>query len=98
VDSLLKLARLKNVAVKVSALPCYVDEPYPFSTLHLLVRRVVEAFGPQRCFWGTDLSHLPCPYKQAVTLFTEELDFLSETDKEWIMGRGIAAWLNWPIP
>jgi predicted TIM-barrel fold metal-dependent hydrolase len=98
VDNLLKLAPLKNVAVKVSALPCYVAEPYPFPSLHPLIRRVVEAFGPQRCFWGTDLSHLPCPYKHVVTLFTEELDFLSETDKEWIMGRGIAAWLNWPIP
>jgi L-fuconolactonase len=98
VDNLCKLAYLKNVAVKVSALPCYVDEPYPFPTLHPLIRRVVEAFGPQRCFWGTDLSHLPCPYKQAVTLFTEELDFLSPTDKEWIMGRGIAEWLNWPLP
>ncbi len=50
----IKLARLPNVAVKVSALPCYVDEPYPFPTLHPLVRRVVDAFGPQRCFWGTD--------------------------------------------
>jgi L-fuconolactonase len=98
VDSLLQLARLSNVAVKVSALPCYVDEPYPFATLHPLVRRVVQAFGPRRCFWGTDLSHLPCPYKQAVTLFTQELEFLSPTDREWIMGRGIAEWLNWPLP
>jgi L-fuconolactonase len=96
VDDLIKMARLPNVAVKVSALPCYVDEGYPFPTLHPLIRRVVDAFGAQRCFWGTDLSHLPCSYQQAVTLFTEELDFLSTTDKEWIMGRAIAAWLNWP--
>lgn len=98
VDNLCKLARLKNVAVKVSALPCYVAEPYPFPTLHPLIRRVVESFGPQRCFWGTDLSHLPCPYDQVVTLFTEELAFLSPSDKEWIMGRGIAEWLNWALP
>lgn len=94
----LKFARLKNVAVKVSALPCYVDEPYPFPTLHPIVRRVVDAFGPQRCFWGTDLSHLPCPYKQVVTLFTEEMKSLSSSELEWIMGRGIAEWLNWPLP
>jgi L-fuconolactonase len=95
VDEVIKMARLPNVAVKVSALPCYVDEAYPFPTLHPLIRRVVDAFGPQRCFWGTDLSHLPCSYRQAVTLFTEELGFLSSMDKEWIMGRGIADWLNW---
>jgi predicted TIM-barrel fold metal-dependent hydrolase len=98
VDNLVKLARLKNVAVKVSALPSYVDEPYPFPTLHPLIHRVVDAFGPERCFWGTDLSHLPCPYKQALALFTEELSFLSKADKEWILGRGIAEWLNWPLP
>jgi len=98
VDVLLKFARLENVAVKASCLPCYVDEPYPFPTLHPQIRRVVEAFGPERVFWGTDLSQLPCPYRQAVTLFTEELDFLSTSDKEWIMGRAIARWLNWPVP
>jgi L-fuconolactonase len=97
VDQVIKMARLPNVAVKVSALPCYVDEAYPFPTLHPLIRRVVDAFGAQRCFWGTDLSHLPCSYRQAVTLFTEELDFLSAADKEWIMGRGIADWLHWPL-
>ena len=98
VETLVQLARLSNVAVKVSSLPSYVAEPYPFPSLHPHIHRVVDAFGPQRCFWGTDLSHLPCPYKQAVTLFTEELKFLSEAEKEWIMGRGIAEWLNWPLP
>src|SRR4030095_11096454 len=98
VDVLLKFARLENVAVKASCLPCYVDEPYPYPKLYSQIRRVVEAFGPERVFWGTDLSQLPCPYRQAVTLFTEELDFLSTWDKEWIMGRAIARWLNWPVP
>lgn len=80
-----------------SCLPCYVDEPYPFPTLHPQIRRAVEAFGPARFFWGTDLSQLPCPYRQPVTLFTEELDFLSVPDKEWIMGRALSKWLNWPL-
>lgn len=97
VDNLIRLARLRNVAVKVSALPCYVDEAYPFPSLHPLVRRVVDAFGAERCFWGTDLSHLPCPYRQVVTLFTEEMKFLSSADLEWIMGRALAQWLPWPL-
>ena len=97
VDVLLKFARLPNVGVKVSCLPCYVDEAYPFPTLHRQIRRVVDAFGAQRIFWGTDLSQSPCSYRRAVTLFTDELDFLSATDKEWIMGRALAQWLNWPL-
>jgi L-fuconolactonase len=97
VDVLLGFARLNNVGVKLSCLPCYVDEPYPYPTLHPQIRRVVEAFGAQRLFWGTDLSQLPCSYRRAVTLFTEELSFLSAQDKEWIMGRALADWLRWPL-
>ena len=97
VDVLLKFALFKNVGVKVSCLPSYVDEAYPYPTLYPQIRRVFETFGPQRLFWGTDLSQLPCSYRQAVTLFTEELDFLSAQDKEWIMGRALAIWLRWPL-
>lgn len=96
VEALIKLAGIKNLAVKVSALPCYVAEPYPFPSLQPLVQRVVEAFGPERCFWGTDFSHLPCSYREAVTFFTDEMRFLSPADLEWIMGRGLARWLPWP--
>ncbi len=98
VDIVLQFARLPNVAIKASCLPCYVDERYPFPTLHRQIQRVVEAFGARRVFWGTDLSQLPCSYRQAVTLITEELDFLSTQDKEWIMGRGLAEWLGWQLP
>ena len=97
VSTVAQFARFMNVAVKASALPCYVAESYPFPTLHPHIRRIVDAFGPRRVFWGTDLSQLPCSYRQAVTLFTEELDFLSDTDKEWIMGRAVAEWLGWRI-
>ena len=97
IDVLLKFASMKNVGVKASCLPCYVAEPYPFPTLHPQIRRVVDAFGPQRIFWGTDLSQMPCSYYQAVTLFTEELHFLSPQDQEWIMGRALAYWLRWPL-
>ena len=62
------------------------------------IHRVVEAYGPQRVFEGTNLTRLPCPCRQAVTRFIEELDFHSPSDREWIMGRGIAEWLSWPLP
>jgi L-fuconolactonase len=97
-EPILLAARHPNIAVKASALPCYVSEPYPFKSLHPHIRQVVDAYGPRRIFWGTDLSRLTCAYRQAVTFFTEELAFLSNDDKEWIMGRGIAEWLGWPVP
>ena len=34
-------------------------------------------------------------YKEAIAHF-QGLPFLSDTDKEWIMGRGLCEWLRWP--
>lgn len=91
------LARHPNVFVKVSALPCFTSEPYPFRNLSQALQMVIEAFGPRRCFWGTDLSRMleHCSYRQGVTHFTEELDFLSADDLDWIMGRGVRECLRW---
>jgi predicted TIM-barrel fold metal-dependent hydrolase len=95
---LLRLARLPNVAVKASALPAYSSHDYPYYNLHPYLRRVFDAFGPRRMFWGTDLTRLPCTYRQAITMFTEELPWLSAADQEWVMGRAICDWLGWPPP
>lgn len=95
---LLALARRPNVAAKASALPCFSSQPYPYRNLHPYIRQVFDAFGPRRMFWGTDLTRLPCSYRQAVTMFTEELTFLSASDQEWVMGRGLCDWLGWQLP
>ena len=96
-DRLLGLAKRPNVAVKASALPCYTTDRYPFRRLEPQIRRVYDAFGPKRMFWGSDLSRLPCTYREAISLFTEEIPWLSAEDKEWIMGRGISEWLDWKM-
>ena len=83
---------------KASALPRYSSEPYPYTRLHPFLRQVFDAFGPKRMFWGTDLTGIPCTYAEAITLFTEELPWLSADDREWVMGRGICDWLGWPLP
>jgi predicted TIM-barrel fold metal-dependent hydrolase len=95
---LLAMAKRPNVAAKASALPCYSSEAYPYRNLHARIRQVFDAFGPRRMFWGTDLTRLPCSYRQAVTLFTEELPWLPADDQELVMGRGICDWLRWPLP
>jgi len=96
-DRIVALARYPNVSVKVSALPCFSTAPYPFRNLREPLRRVIAAFGPERAFWGSDITRVPdsCSYRQTVTHFTEELDFLSADDLEWIMGRGLAECLGW---
>ena len=96
-ERMIALAGHPNVYVKVSALPCFSTEPYPFRNLREPLRRVIAAFGPQRAFWGSDITRVPpsCSYRQTVMHFIEELDFLSAHDLEWIMGRGLAECLGW---
>jgi L-fuconolactonase len=94
-DRLLALARFPQVAVKTSALPCYTAEEYPYRGLQPYIRRVYDAFGPRRMFWGTDYSRLPCTYRQAIAMFTEEIPWLGREDREWIMGRALSEWLDW---
>ena len=94
---LLAMAKRPNIAAKASALPCLSSEPWPYRNIHPCIEQVFDAFGPGRTFWGTDLSRIPCTYRRAVTMFTEELSFLSAVDKEWVMGKGLCEWLGWPV-
>jgi hypothetical protein len=61
------------------------------------IKRCFGAYGPKRCYWGTDLTNslAKATYGQRITHFTEELPFLSEDDKDWVMGKSILQRLNW---
>jgi L-fuconolactonase len=96
-DQVVTLARRPNVAVKASALPCYTPESYPFRGIQDHIKRVFDAFGPRRMFWGSDLSRLPCTYRQCITHFTEELPFLKGEDLERVMGRALCDWIGWTV-
>jgi L-fuconolactonase len=96
-DRVLALERRPNVAVKVSCMPTYSSGAYPHRNLHPYLRRVYDAFGPRRMFWGSDLSRLSGTYRQCVTMFTEEIPWLSADDLTWIMGRGVCEWLGWSM-
>jgi len=95
---MLALARYPNVAVKLSGAPSYSSQPYPYRNIHPYLQRIFDAFGPQRCFWGTDITRMPCSYRQCVTMFTEELPWLKGRDLELVMGQAICDWLGWRRP
>jgi len=97
IDQSVALAKYPNVSVKLSAAPAFSSEPYPFRDVTPHIRRLFDAYGARRCFWGTDMtnSFAKATYRQRITHFTEELDFFSEDDKDWIMGRAIVTRLGW---
>jgi L-fuconolactonase len=93
---LLALARCANVVVKVGGLPSYASvEPYPHHSLHGHFRRVYDVFGPERIFWASDLTRMSGPYREVVTLFTEEMSWLTSSDRQLIMGEAVCRWLGW---
>jgi predicted TIM-barrel fold metal-dependent hydrolase len=97
IDQSVSLAKYPNVSVKFSGAVGNSVEPYPFRDMTVHVKRLFDAFGPQRCHWGTDITNslAKASYRQRITHVTEELSFLSESDKDWVMGRALLARLNW---
>jgi len=96
--ALLALAKYPNVAVKCTGAPGNSSQPYPYRNIHKYTQQIVETFGPQRSFWGTDITRMPCSWKQCVTMFTEEMPWLKGRDLELVMGRAVCDWLGWKLP
>ncbi len=92
---LLALSKHPNVAVKATGAPGYSGESYPFPAMQTYLRQIYDAFGPERMFWGTDITKMPCSWRDCVTMFTEELSWLSEDDKRLIMGDAVCVWWGW---
>src|SRR5260370_41700196 len=76
-DDLLRLAAHANIAVKATGIPSMATDAYPFASTHYVLRRVFEAFGPRRVFWGTDITRLAPSWLQYITQFTEEVPRLT---------------------
>lgn len=91
------MAKLPNVSVKLSAIGTATQEAYPWRDMTPRIKRLFDAFGPKRCHWGSDQtnSFTKATYRQRVAQFTEVLDFLTEADKDQIMGRSIMDRLEW---
>jgi predicted TIM-barrel fold metal-dependent hydrolase len=96
-DKLLGLARYPRVYVKLSHLWSLSREPYPYRDTHAQVRKLYDAFGPERLMWGSDwpLVERYCGYGRALALYRAEIEFLSEEDRRWILGR--TALRLWPF-
>ena len=93
-----RLARYKNVYIKLTFLPLASQQPYPFKDVHWMVRELVDAFGPDRCLFGsnfpTDQYSPKTSYQETVTLFSEAIN-LSHEEREWIMGGTANSLWNW---
>jgi predicted TIM-barrel fold metal-dependent hydrolase len=95
IPELLSLAKFPNVAVKATGAPGYSSESYPFPIIHNFLEQIYDAFGPNRMFWGTDITKMPCSWQKCVKMFTEDAPWLNAADRKLIMGDALCSWWDW---
>ncbi len=93
-DDLLELAECPNVFAKFSSLPVYSTEEFPYRGMLPYLRQAYDAFGSDRLMWGSDASRLRGSYEECLD-HVRSLEFLSEEDREWILGRTVISALQW---
>ena len=88
VTALCQMARHKRVMLKIGAFYALGAKREPYTGLLPLIRRVVTAFGPERCMWESDCPfqvQKPHSYAASVALIRDHADFLSASDKEHVL-------------
>jgi len=93
---LLALAKRPNAVVKVSGACTLAREPYPFPDIWDPLARVFDAWGFERCLWGTDWTRAfaVVNYEQAVEPF-RLTDRINENERAMLMGGACAKVYGW---
>ncbi len=93
---MLELAKRPNAVIKVSGACTLSLEPYPFSDIWDPLARVFDAWGFDRCLWGTDWTRAFAivNYEQAVEPF-RQTDRLSDSERAMLMGGACAKAYGW---
>ena len=95
-DAVLSLAELDNVVIKISGACTLSHDPYPYPDIWEPLRRIFDAYGIERCMWGTDWTRAVnvLTYEQGVEAFrvTEEL---SDSERAELMGGSLTKIYKW---
>ena len=93
---LLALAARPNVAVKITGACTLSHRPYPYADIWAPLSRIFEAFGLERCLWGTDWTRAVAllSYAEGVEAFRRS-DLLSDSDRAMLMGGSAARIYRW---
>ena len=90
------LAAHPNVRIKITGACTLSPEPFPYRDLWDPLARIFDAFGLDRCMWGTDWTRAVnlLTYKQGVDAF-RDTDRLSASDKATLMGGTLSRVYRW---
>lgn len=90
VKALCRLARHKHAHVKLSAFYALGKKKPPHDELVPMIRRLLEAFGPERLMWASDAPYQVQgvnSYRASIALVRDRMDFLSKPDREWLLAK-----------
>ena len=92
----LELAKRKNAVIKISGACTLSHKPYPFPDIWDPLARIFDAWGFERCLWGTDWTRaFACVnYEQATQPFLETKR-LSNSERAMLMGEACARAYRW---
>ena len=90
-SALLTLSSVANCWVKISALYSFSvrSNAYPYAEADPFVSVVLDTFGPSRCLWGSDFSPTLDHGTFAQAFILPQLDQLSTTDIDRVMGANL---------
>jgi L-fuconolactonase len=94
--NVLALAAHDNIAIKISGACTLSREPFPYKDIWDPLGRIFDAFGFDRCMWGTDWTRAVelLTYEQGVEAF-RVTDRLSDSDRAVLMGETLQRIYNW---
>ena len=96
VADVVSLADYDNIAIKISGACTLSHQPFPYPDIWEPLSRIFEAFGFDRCLWGTDWTRAVkfLSYEQGVEAF-RSTDQLSDAERSALMGGTLAKIYNW---
>jgi L-fuconolactonase len=92
----LALAQYPNTRIKISGACTLSREPFPYDDIWDPILRIIDAYGIDRCMWGTDWTRTSpmLTYEQGVVPFRNTTR-LSESDKAKLMGGTLEKIYRW---
>ncbi len=67
------------------------ESEYPYPKAQQIIRHLFETFSPEKLIWGSDIPNVEryCTYAQSLNYLKNHCDFLSNSDKELVLGKNV---------
>ena len=90
IEKVLALAQHPNVVIKITGACTLSQKAYPYPDIWDPLARIFDAYGLERCMWGTDWTRAVqvLTYQQGVDAF-KVTDRLTHTEREALMGGNV---------